>query len=58
VISKAAGKDKLDAFMTKVQLSKTGEIDEAIVLCDKQQGSVANSIKSALVKYQAVKRRI
>jgi biopolymer transport protein ExbB len=43
VISKAAGKDKLDAFMTKVQLSiKTGEIDEAIVLCDKQQGSVAN----------------
>jgi biopolymer transport protein ExbB len=29
--------------MTKVQLSiKTGEIDEAIVLCDKQQGSVAN----------------
>jgi biopolymer transport protein ExbB len=37
---------------------ETGEIDEAIVLCDKQQGSVANSIKSALVKYQAVKRRI
>jgi biopolymer transport protein ExbB len=42
----------------KVQLSiKTGEIDEAIVLCDKQQGSVANSIKSALVKYQAVKKK-
>jgi biopolymer transport protein ExbB len=43
VISKAAGKDKLDALWQKVQLSiKTGEIDEAIVLCDKQQGSVAN----------------
>jgi biopolymer transport protein ExbB len=24
--------------------------------CDKQQGSVANAIKSALVKYQAVKK--
>jgi biopolymer transport protein ExbB len=41
--------------MTKVQLSiKTGEIDEAIVLCDKQQGSVANSIKSAF-KYKQLK---
>jgi hypothetical protein len=27
-----------------------------IVSCDKQQGSVANAIKSALVKYQAVKK--
>jgi biopolymer transport protein ExbB len=44
--------------MTKVQLSiKTGEIDEAIVLCDKQQGSVAIQ-SNLLVKYQAVKRRI
>jgi biopolymer transport protein ExbB len=41
LISKAAGKDKLDAFMTKSLSIKTGEIDEAIVLCDKQQGSVA-----------------
>ena len=57
VISKAAGKNKLDVFMTKIQLSiKTGEIEEAIVLCDKQEGSVANAIKSALVKYQAVKK--
>jgi biopolymer transport protein ExbB len=43
--------------MTKIQASiKQGEIDEAIVSCDKQQGSVANAIKSALVKYQAVKK--
>jgi biopolymer transport protein ExbB len=42
--------------MTKIQASiKQGEIDEAIVSCDKQ-GSVANAIKSALVKYQAVKK--
>ncbi|NGY38555.1 MotA/TolQ/ExbB proton channel family protein [Flavobacterium sp. XN-5] len=57
VISKAAGKTKLDTFMTKIQASiKQGEIDEAIASCDKQQGSVANAIKSALVKYQAVKK--
>ena len=57
VISKAAGKSKLDTFMTKIQTSvKAGEIDEAISLCDKQQGSVANAIKSALVKYIAVKK--
>jgi biopolymer transport protein ExbB len=56
VISQAAGKTKL-TFMTKIQASiKQGEIDEAIVSCDKQQGSVANAIKSALVKYQAVKK--
>jgi biopolymer transport protein ExbB len=31
----------LDTFMTKIQASiKQGEIDEAIVSCDKQQGSV------------------
>jgi biopolymer transport protein ExbB len=42
--------------MTKIQASiKQGEIDEGL-FCDKQQGSVANAIKSALVKYQAVKK--
>jgi biopolymer transport protein ExbB len=42
VISKAAGKTNLDAFMTKIQASiKQGEIEEAIATCDKQQGSVA-----------------
>ncbi len=57
VISKAAGKGKLDQFMKNVQTSiKGGHIDEAIALCDKQQGSVANAIKSALVKYQDVKK--
>ena len=57
VISKAAGKGNLDAFMKKVQASiKEGHIDDAIASCDKQQGSVANAIKSALVKYQDVKK--
>jgi biopolymer transport protein ExbB len=57
VISKAAGKGNLDQFMTNVQANVTsGNIDDAIAACDKQQGSVANAIKSALVKYQDVKR--
>lgn len=56
VISKAAGKANLDTFMTKITADiKQGKIEEAIAACDKQQGSVANAVKSALVKYQEVK---
>jgi biopolymer transport protein ExbB len=57
VIGKAAGKSNLDAFMKNVQASiKEGNIEGAIASCDKQQGSVANAIKSALIKYQDVKK--
>jgi len=57
VIGKAAGKTNLDKFMKSVQGSiKEGNIEAAIASCDKQQGSVANAIKSALVKYQDVKK--
>ncbi len=57
VISKASGKGNLDQFMSKVQASiNGGNIEDAIATCDKQQGSVANAIKSALVKYQDVKK--
>jgi biopolymer transport protein ExbB len=57
VISKASGTGNLDKFMTSVQGDiAQGNIDNAIATCDKQQGSVANAIKSALVKYQEVKK--
>jgi biopolymer transport protein ExbB len=57
VIGKAAGKGNLDKFMSAIQTSiKSGDIEGAIVSCDKQQGSVANAIKSALIKYQDVKK--
>jgi len=57
VISKAAGKNNLNAFMSKIQGSVTnGNIDEAIDACNKQEGSVANAIKSALIKFQDVKK--
>lgn len=57
VISKAAGKANLDKFMNTIQGHiKEGRIEDAIGACDKQQGSVANAIKSALVKFQDVKK--
>lgn len=57
VITKAAGKGNLDQFMRNVQANiKSGDIEGAIAACDKQQGSVANAIKSALIKYQEVKK--
>ncbi len=57
VISKAAGTGSLDTFMKNVQTNiKSGDIDSAIANCDKQKGSVANAIKSALIKYQEVKK--
>jgi len=57
VISKASGKGNLDSFMRNVQSNiASGNIEDAISACDKQQGSVANAIKAALVKYQDVKK--
>ena len=57
VISKASGKGNIDTFMKKVQANITaGNIDSAVEDCDRQKGSVANAIKSALVKYQEVKK--
>jgi biopolymer transport protein ExbB len=57
VISNASGKGNLDVYMKQVQANiAQGNIDEAIAICDKQQGSVANAIRAALVKYQDVKK--
>lgn len=53
VIGKASGKGNIDAFVKKIQgFISTGNIDSAIAECDKQEGSVANVIKSGLKKYK------
>ncbi|HKG08093.1 MAG TPA: MotA/TolQ/ExbB proton channel family protein, partial [Pedobacter sp.] len=53
VISKATGKSGLDAFVKKIQaLLNSNNIESALAECDKQQGSVANVIKSGLRKYR------
>lgn len=55
VIGKATGKGNLEGFVKKVQgFLSSGNIDSAIAECDKQQGSVANVIKSGLLKYREV----
>ena len=55
VIGKATGKGSLQSFVTKIQgFLKSNNISAAIAECDKQQGSVANVIKSGLKKYSEV----
>ncbi|HXI00453.1 MAG TPA: MotA/TolQ/ExbB proton channel family protein [Sphingobacteriaceae bacterium] len=55
VINKAAGTGNVDAFVGKVRgFLSSGNIDAAMAECDKQQGSVANVIKSGLKKYKEV----
>jgi len=53
VIGKASGTSSVDVFVRKVQgFLSSGNIDAASAECDKQQGSVANVIKSGLKKYK------
>jgi biopolymer transport protein ExbB len=56
-ISKAAGKGSVVGFVQNVKkLLDQHKIDEAAELCDKQKGSVANVIKSGLIRYKDVER--
>lgn len=52
-INRAQGKSNAEGFVRKVQghLS-SNNVDAAIAECDKQQGSVANVVRAALVKYK------
>ena len=52
-IGKASGKGSAEVFVRKVQSQLAGgNIDAALAECDKQQGSVANVVKSVLIKYK------
>lgn len=51
-LGKAKGKGKIEDFLKKIQISlKEGNFDEAINLCDKQKGSIANIIRQGLENY-------
>jgi biopolymer transport protein ExbB len=53
VINKATGKGNIDSFVKRIQnFIGAGNIDAAMAECDKQEGSVANVIKSGLKKYK------
>ena len=52
-INKAQGKGAAEPFVRRVQGHlNSGNVDAAIAECDKQQGSVANVVKSTLYKYK------
>ncbi len=52
-ISKAAGAGSIADFIRNVQYSLANkDVDKAIVLCDKQKGSVGNVMKAGLRKYK------
>jgi len=54
-IASAQGKGKLVKFVENIKSSLTkGDIKGAIAICDKQKGSVANVVTSALTKYEDV----
>lgn len=53
VINKATGKGNVDVFVKNIQgFLGAGHVDSAMLECDKQEGSVANVIKSGLKKYR------
>lgn len=54
-LNKVSGKDNIIEFVQKIkELLKLGEIEKAQDECDLQKGSIANVIKSSLIKYKEV----
>lgn len=52
-IAAAEGKGSVPEFLKRVKASlETNNVDNAIAECDKQRGSVANIVRSGLVKYK------
>lgn len=56
-ITRASGRGSVVRFVQNVRsLLNQNRVNEAMELCDRQKGSVANVIKSALIKYQDVEK--
>lgn len=56
-ITRAAGRGSVVNFVYNIKnLLDSGKIDEAIISCDRQRGSVANVIKTGLEKYKQVEK--
>jgi len=54
-LNKVSGKDNIIEFVQKIkELLKLGEIEKAQAECDLQKGSIANVIRSSLIKYKEV----
>ena len=56
-INKASGKSSAEGFLRKVKSHlASNNLEAAIAECDKQQGSVANVVKSSLHKYREMEQ--
>lgn len=56
MLAKAKGKGRIDTFVREVQNDlNANKIDEALVACDKQKGSIANVMRAGLTKYKELK---
>lgn len=54
-IAKAKGKGKSDVFVRNIKsLIASGQYDEAIAACDKQQGSLANVVRAGVEKLKVI----
>jgi len=54
-IAKAKGKGKADVFVRNIKsLINSGQYDEAIAACDKQQGSLANVVRAGVEKLKSI----
>ena len=52
-LRKARGKGRINVFVKKLQVLLTAnQIDQAILECDKQRGSLANVMKAGLLRYK------
>lgn len=52
-LSRAKGRGGIDKFVEKIRVMlENGEIHQAIEVCDKQRGSVANVVRAGLEKYE------
>ncbi|MGE5480005.1 MAG: MotA/TolQ/ExbB proton channel family protein [Chloroflexota bacterium] len=54
-IKRAQGKGKPDAFIKKVTgLLEAGDLNAALAECDKQRGSIANVLRSAILRFKEI----
>jgi biopolymer transport protein ExbB len=52
-LTRVKGKSSLDSFVADIQsLTSKDKVEEAIAVCDKQQGSLANVVKAGLLRYR------
>ena len=54
-LTRVKGKSRLNAFVANLQhMLAEDRIEDAIVACDKQKGSLANVMKAGLTRYRAL----